>query len=480
MILLLTDTLRRRWWLFAGAFVLPCSGLLLDETLSGFFMILVAFYGPMMLYLFELTVNPARVYVALPLSRGVIGRYMWVACVALFPVLMIVLRLMIGLVALAVPAVQPVAFPLFVCGGLLCLGCTSCVLLANMAVGNRSRRPGIRGLFWGCMTMALCTPVVLGFALFLHRFSGALGMLSRGMKNLGEVGPLGAAYGRLYASLGAPEGLLNLPNLLALGFSLSLVLVSFGLPRHLVFSSIGLAGAVKGHKPAMTPPASLPSRGLALLVPWAWSAWQFAYGLALLAFTLVMALTFCFLLTGFEASMVNIVEEVQWQAVFIILMFPALIGMAFPWLNSLRGLRALPMSRRRLTLVLVSFPLFALALSLLTLAALFVTLRNPGAFPPLAMWSLLILGNTLVGCALCVRFGPVLAAVFLLGSMGAAVAIDFVLLPAMPAAYFQAAIALLFPAISVLGLLWLYRLVGNSSAAYRRRPVPGGEGSAAF
>ncbi len=466
MHLLLKDLFRRRWWLFLIAGLLPFLGMLEGRALYGILLAFVVFYGPMMLFMFEASANSVRCCVPLPLGRRTLGRTIWVACMLLFPAL----TTPAWLAGEFLPFDTALGIPLLASGGVLCLGGIGWVLIMTVLLGDRTRLTGFRGLVWGLVSLAVCAPGVLGMLFFLHRFVMATGLAEAMTGGTRDSGPLWLAYVALHRILGPAERLLDLPNTTALVASLFCACISYGLAPSLLYSGLGVSAARKD-PPAPAPARVLyPSRARAFLWPWLWGMAQCFYGVAGLTATFFVALGTTLLLAGFEAGFAGAANEVEWQGVFIVLLFPALLGLAFPWLNALRSLRALPLSRWRLTLLLVSFPVLALVLSLCFLAALLLVFQGADKFPHLLDWTLLVFGITLLGCGVCVRFGPAPAAVFLLSSMMASVALDITLISGMSIApvYFHFATALVFPPTAVLGLYWLHRLITTSSAAYRQ------------
>ena len=474
MILLLKDLFRRRWWLFLIAVLLPFLGMLEGRTLYGVLLAFVVFYGPIMLFMFEASVNSVRSCVTLPLSRRTLGRTIWVACMALFPVLMTPAWLAGEFLILDIA----IGIPLLASGCLLCLGCIGWVLMMTVLLGDRSRLTGFRGLVWGLVSIAVCAPGVLGMIFFLHRFAMALGMAEGLAGGERDSGPLWLAYVAMHRIAGPAERFLNGPNVAVLAVSLFLVLLSFGIVSRFAFPGLGLSGMPKSQSAAAASShVSFSPRSRALLWPWLGVTARFLYGVALLVFSISMSLAVFQLLTDLEVELSESIHEVPWQALFVAVLFPALLGLTFPWLNSLRSLRALPLSRLKLTLLLVSFPGLAMVLSLSCLAAPLLMFQSTDGFSHLLDWALLVFGLTLFGCGLCLRCGPIPAAVFLLGSMFAGVTLEMALAQdVFPVAYFHAGTALVFPPMAALGLYWLYRLIASSSAAYQRRVVNEGPG----
>ncbi len=453
MFLLLEDLFRRRWWLFLIAALLPFVGLPVGY---GVFLVNVVFYGPMLLLGFEGASNATRVHFTLPLSRRTRGRTVWVQSMVLFPVLVLPSWLAGRLLGFD----GAIVLPLLLCSGLLCLGFIASILVVMPFLVIRFDRPWIRALLT-FIRMQLVALALLALLSFFYRFATAL-----------DTSELPAAVP--HQAAGPFERLFDIPNTAAMAISLLFIGLSFRLAGRATPRVPGVHSVPDQDRAVLRAPTRFPSRSSALLWSWLSTLAPLLPFWAFLAFGAFAFLDFFAVVTGLDIA--GLVHELPLEVVFVTFLLIALMASVEPWLNSVRSLRALPLSRRGLALLFASFPTLALVLTLLLLAVPLLLFGLAPAVPILLDWALLTFAITLFGCSLHLQSDSVTRIAFLFGVIVACAAVEAAwTATGIRPMYFHIATVLIAPWIMVSGVRRLAQLVSTSSEVYRRPPLVAGQ-----
>lgn len=462
MTLLLRDIVRRRWWYFLIAALLPLAGTLnIDEPVASYAMVFVVLYGPLLLFMFEGASDPLRAYLILPQSRRTQGRTLWVECVMLFPAIVLGGQLLLRAVNAIVPlSAGIIEFPLFFALCLLSMGCASGVVLTQIIPTPMKLSTGFRFNLWGLITEIPALIILAGALFFLHRFIHPDAPLV-----LEGDSPLKSAYALLNRMAGPREHLFGTVNVLVLCASLAAVILSYTKARTLLEVAARLrtrhklTGSAKKTGKAAVFPSPLRGR----MGPWLHALLRLLSFVTMLPIVTVAILGMQYLIEG---GLENF-EIDTWPLIFAVLVTVAHFGVAVPWLGSLRALRSLPLSRTRMALYLFSFPLLSFLAILAVLALVFLTLQDMDHFLLCLSWSIITLAQAYAACAICVRFGPNVTAVFLLLSLGGLVLLGNPALSEITPTTI-AVVSGVSALLAALTLMDTSRTVATSSKTYRR------------
>lgn len=202
--------------------------------------------------------------------------------------------------------------------------------------------------------------------------------------------------------------------------------------------------AVQSGRAVATQP-SYPSSNLAMWVRF----WVPQVLMVFALFVLSVAMTGAMLaLRGGE----NAFKSSLGMGIFMMVIFAPMTALV--WVNSLRALRALPMTSLRLTLFLLTFPTVTVFVITVFMVLLFTVLGEPGMVRPCMMAGLTGLG---FGCALCTvfaRFGQSVSMLFVMAMMPLFM-------------FYQQKMTPLWLLAGLAAFFFLWHTVKTSSGAYR-------------
>lgn len=395
----------------------------------------------------EQAAGATRVITALPTSRQIRGRIAWVQAVIMFPLLYAcVLYPILGLLVWfgywdTQTLVLQLAAPLLGMGILA---------IAFLLLPWMWPTPGI---LW---EQVRAFTVLGGYFLFLACFNFALLFRAKETE-------------WLYALLAGKQRVITdlpiFPRLaLCVFIAIAAAILSFRFSQR-IFDSLPLHPKRSLTKPSARKSA-LPPRALGLLRPWGTMVFRAAM------FTVIIAtvLTFPVRISPMADTPTPEAQATLFTQL-LVMTFAAVVSLLSQctvWAGTVRSLRMLPMTRARLTGVLLSFYLVCLAVAV---TGIFLLACHWGLDAPLQTtitYATCLLAWGFLCLALLIRFGG-MGTFLLLLILWSITSFYLVAIANHPDWFLAVQPAPLL--VSLASAFWLYRILGHSSAAYRRKPL---------
>ncbi len=436
--------LLRRYWVMLAILAVVMTGL---PALGGAGVVACAFYSVlgMVTVVIEQTTGAARVKTALPIARNTRARALWVQAVIALPLLHACVAYPVLTFWRHPTDASVLAFQL----AAPALG-MSVSALAFLLLPLWFPTPG---RIWEQLR-AFC--VMIGFIVFFLGYVLVFLIKSEVTEQTFRV----LLRQQRVIHVTAPG-----PVLLAITVAIALALaaVAFMLSERVLE---GMPLRPKSpDSPARQAGAALPPRMVGLLAPWVHLASRAA--LITILWVAGLALLACMMrLGGVPAGDKDIAFVVLVPMLFAPVLL--LLGLTGVWTGCMRALRMLPLSQAQITALILS--LFVISLAIAS-AGLLLLARFAGGNAPLHAILNYSVSFLAWGCAslvLLVRFG------------GAGTFLGMLVLWGIPAYTWTAsarngatsvAISLIMAAVAIASTAMLYRVIGHSSGAYRRKPA---------
>ncbi len=408
---IIRDGIRRWWWVYTLA-AAGCLFSVLDHNARPTQLTLMAgvlLYACGGLFVLDLaTPGKFRALGMFPVTHHQIGLAYGVLWMVLVPAFHAVVYLAAALLHVFAPKLVSEALPLFLYAPLMvfCLG-TTCAFIM-IAQLSRHFRPG-----WMKLALDFSSTFIL-FAMFviMGYFIYRLGLPAKH-----EALPQEHAFFSLVNAIervtGPKQSLWDIPEFAALGVAAACIALFVAraedCTRLLFFAS-----SARENDYPLTVFSGKSARTFGFMEPWVQECRDGTRIVSLLAFSCAALYLLNWIFVKQPA--LTDLALAQWPLILILIAALVCTPPMIPWLIGLRTLRALPMSRRFLTLYLLSFPLLAFSVYSLVLFGLCAHFRGLDYALNMEWWMVLVFGLSLlsIGPLLHSRHTPVTVVVLFL------------------------------------------------------------------
>ncbi|HOZ50194.1 MAG TPA: hypothetical protein PLO37_26350 [Candidatus Hydrogenedentes bacterium] len=419
----------RRWWLAfpALAVVAMMSGA------APFFLVWLVLAGPLALS-WDAMRGALKAHGTLPVTKKTLGHAMWFEAVVLFP---LVCAPIVGLAQVYGAFVSPATVE----------GFAETAFLYVVGMGLAS----------------------FLFLLLLIQPNALEGGLGAGVKGGVFGGLWGLSFGSsMFLAVRAKDLAWTPYGDLVLVVALALIVTGFLSATRFAREKVGARATVATGAASRRAAARIrmPGRWAGFVAPWLREA----------GFTLMLYVLFVLFFSLFQlvASGREAAAHIADNSIPII--FPLVMAASarlLTWLASARSLRALPLSRLQLALLYLALPCILFGVALACWHVTCILVGNAGNALQMLTFLLPLLGAFFLSSTLYLRTGSF--PVFILLLIGISFATSFRFFDTMGSASTLIPAALTGLVLLLVGFVYLYRLLGNSSSAYRPKQLVAGQ-----
>ncbi len=351
---IIRDGIRRWWWVY----VLAAAGSVfsvLDRNTPQTALTLMAgvvLYSCGALFVFNVaTPGKFRALGMFPVTHRQIGLAYGILWVGIVPAFHVTAYLAARLAHALAPGLAPEGLPLFLYVPLLLFSVGMSCAFFMIAQASQYFQPGwIKNAWDFCSTFLLFVLFTIT-AYFVYR----LGLPAKS-EPLAPDQPFASLIGRIEGVIGRKNSLWDLPEFAALGVAAAAIAAFFvrtgDCGRFLLFTS-----TARGNNAPVGVSSWNSDRTYGFMEPWVQEARNVVRIVGVLAVS--CAALYCLNWAFNGRHTVADLGIAQWPLILILIAGLVCMPPMAPWLIGIRTLRVLPMSRKGLTLYLISFPLLA-------------------------------------------------------------------------------------------------------------------------